>query len=211
MNLRCFINRILNKTSIVLTLITVFLFSTSVSADSHWQKNNYIASSFSNIALNSVTPTGSKRISKWDNDINYYFDHRIADDTLHESLTNMHLAHLADITGVNFKQTNNLEQANLVIIFSQEKNMLEDFTRVTRLRASSHLKKLTKQNSCLTYSTFKSSSRIRHATVLVAVDRARAHASLVTCIVEELSEIMGLHNASERVYPSIFNNKSPET
>ena len=40
------------------------------------------------------------------------------------------------------------------------------------------------------------------------VDRARERAKLLTCIVEELSQILGLPNDSEKVYPSIFNDKS---
>jgi hypothetical protein len=53
-------------------------------------------------------------------------------------------------------------------------------------------------------------NHISQATVIIPVDRARAHAKLLACIVEELTQVMGLPNDSDRVFPSIFNDKSTE-
>ncbi|MDD1643477.1 MAG: DUF2927 domain-containing protein, partial [Methylococcaceae bacterium] len=49
---------------------------------------------------------------------------------------------------------------------------------------------------------------IRQAVVIIPVDRARSKGLLVSCIVEELTQIMGLPNDSASVYPSIFNDQS---
>jgi len=52
---------------------------------------------------------------------------------------------------------------------------------------------------------------IKKAIVIIPVDQARMHGKLVSCVVEEITQILGLPNDSERAYPSIFNDKTPES
>ena len=51
-----------------------------------------------------------------------------------------------------------------------------------------------------------------NANVMVVIpdDQASMRRKLVSCVVEELTQIMGLPNDSENVYPSIFNEKTPD-
>lgn len=186
-------------------------FSVSITVQAktkHWQNSDYIVRSFSTIALNSDFTQQNSKIRKWDKNINYYFVHGITDQPLHEELTKKHLQHLARITGLNIRQTDQRSQANLVIMFSREKNMLTDFIRETGIKATPSVRKLARQSVCLSNMRFNPMGDINHATVMIPVDRARERAKLLTCIVEELSEVMGLPNDSESVYPSIFNDKS---
>ncbi|MCK5664499.1 MAG: DUF2927 domain-containing protein [Thiotrichaceae bacterium] len=178
--------------------------------EEHWQETSYIAESFFEIALNSKYRSTKKSIIKWQNDIHYYYDHRVPDQVLHELLTDLHMQQLSDITGLKIKQTKQLSKANLVVIFSKEATMAGDFLGMTGLKSSPSLKKSIRGNVCLAFSVFNASGQIKKATVLVAVDKAREKAGLVSCIVEELSEIMGLPNDSEKVYPSIFNDYSTD-
>lgn len=176
----------------------------------HWQTSRYIAKSFAEIALSSIYRSGTKRIIKWEKGINYYFDHRYPDRTVNEQLAGLHLQHLTSITGVKMKHTKRRSNANLVIIFSKEKNMVRDFTHAVGLKSIPSVRKLIRKNVCLAYTSYSSSGKIHRAIVLVAIDKAREAAGLVSCIVEELSEIMGLPNDSKKVYPSIFNDYSTE-
>ena len=176
----------------------------------HWQTSSYIAKSFAEIALHSKSRSETKRIIKWEKGINYYFDHRFPERTLNEQLTGLHIQHLSNITGVKMKHTKRRSNANLVIIFSKEKNMVRDFTHSAGLKSTPAINRLIRKNVCLAYTSYSSSGKIHHATVLVAVDKAREAAGLISCIVEELSEIMGLPNDSQKVYPSIFNDYSTD-
>jgi hypothetical protein len=36
------------------------------------------------------------------------------------------------------------------------------------------------------------------------------HGKLVACVVEEITQVLGLPNDSEKVFPSIFNDKTPQ-
>ncbi|MBR9882186.1 MAG: DUF2927 domain-containing protein, partial [Oceanospirillales bacterium] len=51
---------------------------------------------------------------------------------------------------------------------------------------------------------------ISRALVAIPVDLASQEGKLVSCIVEELTQILGLPNDSEKVYPSIFNDRSTD-
>ena len=42
------------------------------------------------------------------------------------------------------------------------------------------------------------------------MDQARARGKLVACIVEEITQVLGLPNDSDKAYPSIFNDHTPE-
>jgi hypothetical protein len=46
--------------------------------------------------------------------------------------------------------------------------------------------------------------------VIIPVDRAREKGKLVSCVVEELTQVLGLPNDSEKVFPSIFNDLSTD-
>ena len=192
----------------VTTILLFFSVSTYANTN-HWHETDYIIQSFSKIALQSSTSAKKfHTIKKWEKGIKFHFIHGIADKKLHEELTGMHLKHLSRITGLGIKHTRNYNRANLIIMFSNEKNMLHDFTRETGLKPTASITKLTNESVCLSYMKFNGAGQIRRATVIIPVDRARERAKLLTCIVEELSEVMGLLNDSEKVFPSIFNDKS---
>jgi hypothetical protein len=57
-------------------------------------------------------------------------------------------------------------------------------------------------------STSRRSGRITRAVVIIPVDRARARGKLPACVVEELTQVLGLPNDSEKVFPSVFNDRS---
>ena len=77
-------------------------FSTLSLADkAYWQSSDYIIDSFVDIALNNEYSTKISQIRKWNKPIFYTIKHRVADESLHQQLTEGQLAHLASITGVN--------------------------------------------------------------------------------------------------------------
>lgn len=79
---------------------------------------------------------------------------------------------------------------------------------IISLNGSKQITDLSRNSICLAHFSTHPDNSIKKAIVIIPVDRARAHAKLLSCVVEELTQIMGLPNDSENVFPSIFNDKS---
>jgi len=196
------------KVLLYLLLSQFFLVDSLAQDRDRWAKPDYILASFIEIALKNEYSTAPKRISKWTTAINYHFVHRIADQALHERLTKMHLDHLADISGISFNEVKLKKNANLLIIFSTENRLEQELLQEFNIQSLKQRKYLFHNSVCLAhYSTHKNGS-IKKAIVIIPVDRARAHAKLISCIVEELTQVMGLANDSDKVFPSVFNDNS---
>ncbi len=99
-------------------------------------------------------------------------------------------------------------QINLTIIFSTEKRLAQELKQDFLLKDDKQILELTHHGVCLANFSLSPDSSIKHATIIIPVDRARAHGKLLSCVVEELTQIMGLPNDSDKVFPSIFNDKS---
>jgi hypothetical protein len=181
--------------------------SLNVSAE-HWQQQNYIIDSFYEIALKSEYSPRSSALKKWHSPIYYYIDHRSADQELHQRLVKIHSGHLSSITGVKITETPDRSKANLTIIFSQEQYFSEELKADFGLKDQTQRARLTKNSVCLAQIKTAKNGEIVKAAIIIPVDRARSRGKLLSCIVEELTQAMGLANDSVAVYPSIFNDKS---
>ena len=193
--------------------VFIALFSSvlsNISAEEHirWSSPDYLLSSFVEIALNNEYSVKHSNVRKWTKPIKYYFIHRVADQALHERLSKLHLKHLAKITGIDIYPVTKKQDANLLIVFSTENQLEQELLSEFKIKSTKQRHQLFRNSVCLAHFSINSNSSINKAIVVIPVDRARAHAKLVSCIVEELTQIMGLPNDSEKVFPSIFNDKS---
>lgn len=134
--------------------------------------------------------------------------HRTADEELHEKITKIHLSHLSEITGVKISPAKSKNKINLTIIFSREEKIHEELKSDFLLKDPEQIVSLARNSVCVAHFYTHPDSSIKKAIVIIPVDRARAHAKLLSCVVEELTQIMGLPNDSDSVYPSIFNDNS---
>lgn len=176
-----------------------------------WSRNEYLIDSFIDIALNNEYVPQQSGLRKWNKTIYYYYYiHRTADEVLHERLSNLHLQHLANITGMSIQQVDNKKSANLLIVFSTEKSLEQELLTEFHIQSKKQRQQLVRNSVCLAHFTTNKNSSIRKAIVIIPVDRARAKAKLVSCIVEELTQVMGLPNDSDKVFPSIFNDHSTD-
>ena len=191
-------------------LCSIFLFFANpcFAEPTHWQDPEYIINSFVEIALNNEYSTQSSTLRKWQKPIYYSIEHRTADKKLHQEITELHLAHLSDITGITISAAKNKQSANLRIIFSTEQQLEQELKQDFLLLDQQQVNHLTRHSVCLANFSTAANNSINRAIVIIPVDRARAHAKLLSCVVEELTQIMGLPNDSDQVYPSIFNDKS---
>ena len=126
---------------------------------------------------------------------------------LHQKITEGHLSQLASITGIPISPAS-VSNTNLTIIFSSEKYLEHELRQDFLLNDEKQISALVHHGVCLAHFSLSPDSSIEQATIIIPVDRARAHAKLLSCVVEELTQVMGLPNDSDKVFPSIFNDQS---
>jgi len=188
-------------------LIIFAIFRPAWGEEVHWQRAEFIVDSFLEIALKNEHSSREGVVRKWTTGIRYFFDHQVGDEDFHKQLAEMHLQHLAEITGISIKPVASRKQANLLIIFSTEQRLAVELKKNFHAGASG-VDYMMRHSVCLGHFATTAQGAIRQATVIIPVDRARARGKLVSCIVEELTQVMGLPNDSVDVYPSIFNDLS---
>lgn len=172
-----------------------------------WLDPDFIQQAFIDVALKREYAAGDWQLVKWNKPINIWVDHKVGDNELHDQLTNAHLAHLADITRLPIRRVTSREQANIVWIFTQESQWREDVKREIGAGALKHM------HGAICKAGFRINSvdgSIASAAVIIPVDQAREHGKLLACIVEEITQLMGLPNDTDSAFPSIFNDETPE-
>lgn len=177
----------------------------------HWQNIDYITASFLDIALNSEYDSRVSKLRKWHSPIYYKIEDNSMDQSLHRSLVKTHLTQLSDITSLSIEPANKASAANLDIIFTAESELENVLKQQKLVHNPRLLNRILYDTICLGHITINSDFEIEHATVIIPIDRARAHGKLVSCIIEELTQTLGLINDSDKVFPSIFNDKSFDT
>ena len=180
------------------------LFCTQLSAD--WKRPEYIAQSFYEVALGSEFGGNALKIHKWVAPIRLFADHRVANETLHNSLLDAHIAHLIKITGMDIQRVSSAQQSNFRFIFTRESELKSLLKRYSGGASVKHERGAV----CLASIRTNANAEITSATVYIPVDRARMHGKLVACVVEELTQALGLPRDSEKVFPSIFNDRTPD-
>lgn len=183
------------------------LFTPSLQADTiaaHWQKLNYIEQSFYDIALKNEYNSAQTRVRKWNKPLSIYIQHEVGDEQLHLRLVKMHLTQLSQITGLSISYVNKKTAAN-VNIFLTRSNQVNS---LIRKEISPNAIKQLRNSVCLANIKTNRNSEIIKALVIIPIDRARMHGKLVSCIVEELTQILGLPNDSKTIYPTIFSDRN---
>lgn len=170
----------------------------------HWQDEKYIERSFYEIALQNEYNTKQTRVRKWQKPLAIYIHHEVGDQALHLRLVKMHLTHLSDITGLPISYVTTKSQANINIFLTRSNHVNQIISREISPKAVKQLR----DSVCLANIRTNKNSEITKAIVIIPVDRARMHGKLVSCIVEELSQILGLPNDSKTIYPTIFSDKN---
>jgi len=166
-----------------------------------------LARSFELIALkNEYGPDHWMPVRKWEKPVSLYIDSRSGMPEIHRELVQDHIVALAKITGHQFSLVKQRKQANTLVVFDQEENLRALVKEL--LPKETFTDKFLNTSVCFAFFDVDSHYAIKRAVVIIPNDRARAYAKLPACVVEELTQIMGLINDSVEVYPSIFNDKS---
>jgi hypothetical protein len=196
-------------------------------AQSPWLAPAFILQAFEEVALKNEYQSGERSVRKWISPVKISFEHTVGSDkdkALHRQLVALHLAHLAQITGHSISLLNEtgvnetgvddagiadakLKEANVRLLFTRQRDWQQQVRKLMGPEAASHLHGAI----CIAHIEQNSQFEIVQAVVIIPVDQAQMHGKLVACIVEELTQILGLPNDSDKVFPSIFNDKTPQT
>lgn len=174
--------------------------------ETRWQNPDYIRQAFSHIALNNEYDTYKHAVRKWHIPIRVFIEHQVADVALHTQLVQMHLSHLTEITGHDIRLVDSLEKANLHLVFTRQSLWANEIVRLMGPGAVQNIH----GSVCMAKFALNSLQQIERAWVVIPVDQAKMHGKLVACIVEEMTQVLGLPNDSEKVFPSIFNDKTQQ-
>ncbi len=170
-----------------------------------WRQSAFILNSFEQIALKNEYRAHNGKVRKWRQPVRIWLDHRVADQALHDQLVSLHVEDLARITGHDIQLVSQRAQANVVLVFARYAEMAEIALKLMGQQVKGALK----EALCLAKIRTNGQQEIIAASIIIPVDQARSHGKLVSCIVEETTQILGLVNDSAEVYPSIFNDLTP--
>lgn len=178
----------------------------SYADDIHWHQAKYLQKAFQEIALRNEYTQQGNVVRKWTKPISIWIDHQVGDQAMHTELVSLHLDHLRSLTNHPMELANNKKSANIILIFTRQADWGQQVKKLFGPEAASAL------HGAVCMANFRTNGHyeINQARIIIPVDQARMHGKLVSCIVEELTQVMGLPNDSDEVYPSIFNDKSPE-
>ncbi|MBF4991386.1 DUF2927 domain-containing protein [Methylophilus sp. QUAN] len=190
-----------------LMLFSCLLATQAVHADEAWQSPDYLQQAFNEVALHSEYVAGEQVVRKWQQPVKVWLVHHADQADTHTKLTHYHLRHLSRITGHPISFAANAAEANMMVVFSQSAQWHQEVAQV-----SSHKSRQPPADAmCMFGLTLDAQNAIKRAWVVIPVDHANERGLLVSCIVEEITQAMGLPNDSEKVYPSVFNDKTPES
>ncbi len=197
----------------LLSLSVLTLFTNPVSANESksleaWKSPAYIAKAFKEIALKNEYAKTQQRVLKWQSSIVYQFKyHHLKQNKLVEELFNEQLKHLSEITQHPIQQSLHSQltkPANLVIHLTQDSH----YETVITQQTGSKIRNIHRDSHCMGHFKNKQSGEIYTAHIVLPVDHVFSRGKLVSCIVEETTQLMGLPNDSDWVHPTIANDKS---
>ncbi len=191
-------------TRLTLGLLVFICLAPTAIARERWQNSAYITHSFTEVALGSEFGQAKQVVRKWVKPIRLFVTHQVGDRALHEKLLDAHIEHLAAITGHDIKRVSSAKQANIRLFFTRESMLLPLIGQYSGKQSVAHERGAV----CLASIRTNKADQIESAVIYIPVDRARRHAKLLACIVEELAQTLGLPRDSDAVFPSIFNDKT---
>lgn len=179
---------------------------TPVYAVEAWQDLHFIHDAFIQVVLKNEYGPQRLRVRKWQQPIKLWLEDPSPEAAQHISLVHMQSAHLASLTGLRIEMAPSAAQANFFVLFSVAATWHADVARI------SGQARLTppRNAACMFGIQTDAASQIKRAWVVIPVDHASEHRALLSCVVEEMTQALGLPNDADSVFPSIFNDKTPE-
>ena len=156
---------------------------------------------FIEIALGNEYRSQMSNLRRWKNSIEVKLHQSVNLSPSLIALIDEHLALLSRATKHPISRVNTEANVHLYLI----KQSL--FSQTWRTYAQGNLPE---DALCAAQITTDLNDQITQAVIVIPVDRASQQGRLLSCLVEELTQVTGLVNDSVNVYPSIFNDRSTD-
>ena len=177
----------------------------SAQADERWQSDSYLTESFMAIAMErEYGEARQTRFARWQQPIRLQLINESGDKPLQADVVKVQAAHLARITGHSISMV--AAKPNLTLIMTDYSKMKSWANRT--MGGDPSVGMALKEGLCLANFATNAKHEISRATIIIPVDYSRAKGRFLDCVVEELTQVMGLPNDSNKVFPSIFNDNS---
>lgn len=186
-------------------LAACVLSGASVAAgQAHWKSIDYLVDSFVDVALGSEHEVKRRQVRKWTVPIRYAVIHHVGDADLHGRAVHRQFEHLRALTGHPVAVAESQEKANFLVVMTSEQRLKDDLLRYFGWKSADHREEFFRKTVCLATIVARGGSRIVRAVVIIPADRARARGKLLACVVEEITQALGLPNDSDNIHPSVF-------
>lgn len=188
-----------------LLALLLLLAGHSAWADERWQSDSYLVESFMAIAMEREYGEAKQtRFARWQQPIRLQLINESGDKPLQAEVVKVQAAHLARITGHPISMVTT--KPNLTLIMTDYSKMKSWANRTMGNDPSVNI--ALKEGLCLANFATNPQHEISRATIIIPVDYSRAKGRFLDCVVEEFTQVMGLPNDSDKVFPSIFNDNS---
>ncbi|TNI91405.1 hypothetical protein CF120_09065 [Aeromonas allosaccharophila] len=192
-------------TSRGLLALLLMLAGHSARADERWQSDSYLTESFMAIAMEREYGEAKQtRFARWQQPIRLLLVNESGDKPLQADVVKVQAAHLARITGHPISMVTT--KPNLTLIMTDYSKMKSWANRT--MGGDPSVGMALKEGLCLANFATNTKHEISRATIIIPVDYSRAKGRFLDCVVEEFTQVMGLPNDSDKVFPSIFNDNS---
>lgn len=175
----------------------------SADAQVLWQSKHYIKKAFFEIAYKNEYKQGLRKLTRWNKPIQYKIDYFKfpAVFEVAEKLIDDHFRDLSDISALSIVKSD--KNPNFRIILTKRAHYKEAIDKYSNIK----IKNIEIESNCLLYIKHLNNQLVK-ASVIIPVDHAMRYGLLPACIVEELTQAMGLPNDSDWVSPSVANDIS---
>ncbi|WP_148611738.1 DUF2927 domain-containing protein [Aeromonas sobria] len=188
-----------------LLALLLLLAGHSAHATERWQSDSYLVESFMAIAMEREYGEAKQtRLARWQQPIRLQLINESGDKPLQADVVKVQAAHLARITGHPISMVT--AKPNLTLIMTDYSKMKSWANRTMGNDPSVNI--ALKEGLCLANFATNPQHEISRATIIIPVDYSRAKGRFLDCVVEEFTQVMGLPNDSDKVFPSIFNDNS---
>ncbi|WDO00909.1 DUF2927 domain-containing protein [Aeromonas allosaccharophila] len=192
-------------TSRGLLALLLLLAGHSAQADERWQSDSYLTESFMAIAMErEYGEARQTRFARWQQPIRLQLINESGDKPLQADVVKVQAAHLARITGHPISMVT--AKPNLTLIMTDYSKMKSWANRT--MGGDPSVGMALKEGLCLANFATNTKHEISRATIIIPVDYSRTKGRFLDCVVEEFTQVMGLPNDSDKVFPSIFNDNS---
>ena len=190
-----------------LLFASLLLASTSLFAHPQgapWLDKLYIERSFYDIALQAEYPFERipPVVKRWARPLRVWVYSGAGNAKQQQALLESHMHRLGRLTGLPVQFVERRRDANVNVFFAADDELQALTTREMSATAYRELK----NSVCLGTIRFNRRSEITHGTVLIPVQRAQALGKLDACIVEEVTQMLGLINDSRTVQHTVFSD-----